>query len=336
MKAQSFRVVIWVAPSSPDQSKENVIKKELAAILVIGDCRDRSQQALDSIYAQMISDTMEIIVVDLACGSPRLVTSPRIQTTYLAPQEKISWAQARARAVRAASAPVVAFIEDHCIAARGWAQALIEAHHGPWACVGYAFTNPMPQRYLARAVLMAEYGMWQHPAEAGRVRIIPCGNISYKRDLLLALGNELEFFLTPDFAAFQRLAEQGGEFYIEPRAQVAHYSLATFPDFVFSSIVFCRLLGARRAQTQEWNWSKRFFYGLATPLVAPVISIGRLVASLRHRRSLWGTFIEVLPVVCVKQISSALGETIGYLFGSGSAEADLSHIELNVARIQAR
>jgi len=316
--------------------EEHVIEKELAAILVVGDCRARSQAALDSLYAQTIPDVMEIIVVDLACDAPRLVTASQIQTTYLVPQEKISWAQARACAVSAAHAPVLAFIEDHCIAAREWAQALIEAHRGPWVCVGYAFTNPQPQNYLARAVLMAEYGLWLHPAEKGPIRIIPCGNISYKRDVLLALGNDLEFFLTPDFAVFQRLAQQGAEFYLEPRAQVAHYSLNVFPGLVSSSIVFCRLLGARRAQTQKWNWSKRFFYGLATPLVAPVISIGRMVVSLRHRRALWGAFIAALPIVFVKQISSALGEAIGYFFGSGSAEAELSHIELNVERIQAR
>lgn len=315
---------------------ENSIEKELTAILVVGDCRARSQQALDSLYDQTIADAMEIIVVDLACRSPRLVTATQIQTSYLVPQEKISWAQARACAARAARAPVVAFIEDHCLAEREWAQVLVEAHRRPWACVAYAFTNPLPQRYLSRAVLMAEYGMWLDPAEGGPVHVIPCGNISYKRDLLLSFGNDLEFLLTPDFSAYQRLAQQGGEFYLEPRARVAHFSLGEPSKLMFGSIVFSRLLGARRAQSQKWNWGRRFFYGLATPFVAPVISIGRLVSSLRYRRSLWGGFIAALPIICVTKISSALGEATGYLFGSAFAEEDLSNIELNVERIQAR
>jgi hypothetical protein len=43
----------------------------------------------------------------------------------------------------------VAFIEDHGFPARDGAEKLIEAHVGPWAAVGYAFTNANPKSYLS-------------------------------------------------------------------------------------------------------------------------------------------------------------------------------------------
>ena len=199
---------------------------ELAALLVIGDSREHAQRALDSLYAQTIVSSIEIIVVDLKTNdAPQLSVSSRAPTRYVTPGAKMTWAEGRVLAARMAEAPVLAFIEGHCIAEPEWAEALVGAHREPWAAVGYAFTNPYPESYLSRATLASKYGCWLHPTTSRVTRVLPCGNVAYKRADLLALGDELETLLTPDFVVHERFNEQGAGMYVESRAIVAHNSL---------------------------------------------------------------------------------------------------------------
>src|SRR6185295_6477622 len=56
---------------------------------------------------------------------------------------------ARAAGVRAARAPIVAFVEDHSFPQPGWAEALIAAHQQDWAVVGPAVGNANPETALS-------------------------------------------------------------------------------------------------------------------------------------------------------------------------------------------
>lgn len=311
--------------------------KKISAILIVGDSRPRGQAALDALYAQTIPEAMEIIVFDLQNHPhPPLVTREQITTRYILARNEMDWARARAEGVRCASTPIVAFIEDHCIVEPGWAHALVEAHHGPWACVGYAFTNPNPELYLARSVLMAEYGRWMHPVPAGPDHILPCGNVAYKRDLLLSLGDELEVLLTPDYALHQRLTQMGHSLYVASNARISHSSFAQLSNVVNASFIFCCILAANRARSQSWSKGKRIAYAIATPVISPTIAVLRLAVSLRRRRELWLSALMALPVILVKALSSALGEAFGYVAREGNWKDKFSHLELHMERIPAR
>ncbi len=306
---------------------------ELAAIIVVGNTRERAQLALDSLYAQTIADQMEIIVVDLKTRDfPELSVSSRTPTRYVTLGRDATWGHARARAAQMAEAPILAFIEDHCTADPGWAEALVRAHQQPWAAVGYAFTNPHPESYLSRATLASEYGCWEHPTTSRQARVLPCGNVAYKRDALLSLNGELEDLLTPDFVVHERFNRQGLEMYVESQAIVAHDSLVRLRDLFAASFMFCRILASRRVQTQRWSGLRRVGYGLATPFVGPPVALWRLFASRRDTPADWGTLVMYLPVILVKGVASALGESVGYLAGAGSSEIQFVKWELHVDR----
>jgi hypothetical protein len=314
-------------PSSPD----------LAALLVVGDSREHGQRALDSLYAQTIADSMEIIVVDLKTNNaPELSTSQHTATTrYLTLGTKATWAEGRAVAARLASAPILAFIEGHCVAEPEWAAALVRAHEQPGAAVGYAFTNPHPESYLSRATLASKYGSWLHPTESRQARVLPCGNVAYKRDALLSLGDEMENLLTPDFVVHERFNQQGLGMYVESSAIVGHNSLVKLTDLLTSSFLFCRVLASKRADTQRWGRLKRVGYGLATPIVSPGVAVWRLFSSRGNVRGERGNLLTYLPVVLLKGAASALGESVGYLIGAGSSEIQFIKWELHVGRNRA-
>jgi GT2 family glycosyltransferase len=306
---------------------------ELSAVVVVGNTRERAQLSLESLYAQTIADRMELIVIDLKTRDfPELSVSNRIPTKYVTLGGTVTWGNARAQAVHMATAPIVAFIEDHCTADPGWAEALVHAHSQPYAAVGYAFTNPYPESYLSRAILASEYGCWEHPTTSREARVLPCGNVAYKRDLLLALDGELEHLLTPDFVAHERFNSQGLPMYVESQAIVAHDSLVRLRHLFAASFTFCRILASSRVHSQRWNGLKRVAYGLATPIIGPPIAVWRLFSSRRDTPADFATLVFYLPVILVKGVASSLGESFGYFAGAGKSEAQFVKWELHVDR----
>jgi hypothetical protein len=310
---------------------------DLSALLVIGDSREHAQRALDSLYAQTIVGSMEIVVVDLKTNdAPELSVKSVAPTRYITPERATTWAEGRAIAARIAAAPVLAFIEGHCVAEPAWAQALVSAHEKPYAAVGYAFTNPYPESWLSRATLASKYGCWLHPTTSRVARVLPCGNVAYKRANLLSLGDEMETLLTPDFVVHERFNELGADMYVESGAIVAHNSLVKLSELLASSFLFCRVLAAKRVESQRWNRVKQIAYALATPVVSPCIAIWRLFTSRSETPSDWTSLVSYMPVVMAKGIASALGESVGYLLGAGSSEIQFIKWELHVGRSRER
>jgi hypothetical protein len=305
----------------------------LSAILVAGPLRRRAGRVLQGLRRQTAASSVEIIVLDLApAGTPRLESDASSGLLVYRELPGRGWAEARYEGVLLATAPVVAFIEDHCYPAPGWAEALIEAHRGPWAAVGYCFTNANPDSYFTRASMINDYGLWMYPAPAGPLRLMPGSNISYKRDLLVGFGERLKHMLTPDFGVCQAIQKRGLTMYLEPRALAAHENIPDLPNLIRAHVAYGRLLGARRAEIQCWNRLRRLAYAAVTPAVSPVITAWRLLASLRGRPSLWSEALRAAPVFLLGHLAGGCGEALGYALGAGDAERKMSRFELEMPR----
>jgi hypothetical protein len=305
----------------------------LSAILVAGPCRARAQRVVDALSAQTAIRSIEIIVVDLVAESvPRLVAAEGATMVYVARPGLARWGQARAEAVRVARGPIVAFIEDHCFPAPDWAQHVIDAHRGPWAAVGYAFTNANPASHMSRSGLLARYGLFAHPVEGGPARFISGNNVSYKRDLLRELDGRMDTLLDIDFNMQEELKSRGHRLFIEARALAAHLNYTTLAGECTTGRPYCRLLASHRVQENHWGIARRVLYGIVTPLSAPAIRLGRLAVSLRGRPAHWRSAITGLPLIAVMYLSDALGESAGYLFGAGDAARAVLKYELETER----
>ncbi|MBK5298866.1 MAG: glycosyltransferase [Vicinamibacteria bacterium] len=306
---------------------------QLSAIVVVGTCRRRSQRVVTALCRQSAIAVMEVIVVDLCgAGEARLETLDGVRVVYLSRPTASLWSTARFEGLCRASAPVVAFIEDHCFPAPTWAVALIEAHQAPWVAVGYAFTNANPKTYISRGSMVNDYGFWLHPARPGAAVFLPGNNISYKRDVLLSYGDRLEGLLTPDFSLQEALARRGLPMCIEPQAMAAHQNFTRLAHLMRANRAYARLLAARRVRFQSWSVPRRVFYALVTPVSAPLLGVLRLLGSLRGRTSLLPVVLAGLPVHAITHGWSAWGEAAGYLFGEGSAEQELHYWEIEAER----
>jgi hypothetical protein len=163
--------------------------------------------------------------------------------------------------------------------------------------------------------------------------VLPSGNVSYRRDLLVALGSDLEALLTPDFGLHEHFNQRDLKMFVEGSALVAHDSLGTLPNLASATYLFCRILAARRVETQRWSAVKRIAYGLATPLVSPAVAFWRLLAAPGQTTAERLALVTYSPVLAIKCLSAAIGESVGYLAGIGPAtEAAFGEWELHIQR----
>lgn len=305
---------------------------ELSVILVAGSQRARAQRVLEALAAQTVAAAIEVVVIDVSRPSLPALDSTQLRTTYVHRPDIDRWAAARVAGVREATADAVAFIEDHCFPARTWAEMLIDAHRQQVVAVGYAFTNANPQSYVSRSSMMARYGGFAHPCHGGPSRFLSGNNVSYKRRTLLEFGAGLERLLAIDFNLQEVLGRRGDAMSVESRALAAHQNFTSVIKEGRAGHAYCRLLAARRAESQSWGSARRVVYGLAAPVAAPMIRIARLLGGLPRRRPLWWTVAVGLPVIAVEYVFDATGESLGYLFGPGNAERETMRWELETDR----
>jgi hypothetical protein len=305
---------------------------QLSAVLVVGSQRARAQRVLEALAEQTAAASIEVVVVDLAPNDVPRLEPLGLRVVYSSRPDIDRWGSARVAGVRQASGPIVAFIEDHCFPARNWAEFVIEAHRGPWAAVGYAFTNANPESYVSRSSLLARYGQFVHPARRGPAHLVGGNNVSYKREVLLEFGPALEALLTIDFNLQEILAKRGVPMFVEARALAAHQNFTSVISECRTGHAYCRVLAARRAETQSWSTARRVTYGLGAPLGSPTIRLTRLLSGLRGRRELWRISAAGLPVIVVEYLADALGESLGYLVGAGASEREALRWELETDR----
>jgi hypothetical protein len=301
----------------------------MTVAVIVGALRGRAQRVLDGLAEQDVAGDLEVLVVDLEPDREPLRIAAPLRGRHL-PLPGAPISRGKGEAVRNASAPVVAFLEDHCYPRPGWARALVEAHRGPWAAVGYAFENANPGTWLSRASMVADYGVFMSPPR-GEAEFLSGNNVSYKRDALLALGDRLDGLLIVDYNAHVALRERGERLFVEPRALAAHENYSRVGDLASANRSYCRAMAANRAV--GWSLRRRLFYSALAPVAAPAIKAARLVRSVAARPRLALRTLAALPVIAVAYAWGAAGESRGYLDRSAqAAEADFLVWELATER----
>lgn len=240
---------------------------------------------------------------------------------------------ARATAVHEASAEIVVFAEDHCFPEEGWAEAIVGAYRGPWAAVGPVVRNANPTTMVSWADLLMGYGPWLAPGESAERDHLPGHNSSYRKSVLLPLGDELAGLIEAETALQWRLRADGHRLYQESGARVAHTNFERWGTWLHVSFHAGRVFAATRVL--DWPVYKRVAFALGTPLVPAV----RLVRHLRQSsaaglsRRLVAT---VIPTLIVGLIVDAAGQCAGCLAGAGRSRATLVEWDFhrNVARVR--
>jgi len=280
------------------------------------------RRTVEHLHNQTISDQLELVIVT---ASPQSLKLDAAATAGFAAVRVISVkhiqtiASANAAGIREASAPIIALAEDHSFPEPNWAAELLSAHKtGEYAAVGPRVLNANPNSAISRADYWIGYGRWSREDAGGEIDILPGHNSSYRRDLLLALGDKLESWLESETVLHWHLREQGHRLYLHTPARTHHVNFSLAKSFFGASFYNGRVFAGARSST--WSPLKRLIYTFASVLI-PVIRLWRI---LRYAENIDFTGVMVLFAGLVV---SATGEMIGYALGIGSAREQLRHYE---------
>jgi hypothetical protein len=234
--------------------------------------------------------------------------------------------RARAVGVRSAFAPLVYFLEDHSFPFPDWAEHIIASHRSGWAGVGTEIVNANPASFISWANLVMAFGCWMERQTEGTRDRIPAHNSSYRKDVLLKYGDDLESQLASENLMQDDLRARGYCFYLQPKARIAHLNISRFRSFLLEQYSGGRLFGASRCKA--WPLPKRALFATAFPL----IPLKRLIESLgliRHAGMSKRLVPGILPALTVGLLVHSFGEAVGYVFGLGNADVISMRLEFS-------
>jgi len=305
---------------------------KLSVILLAPDGCDSVRAVLRHLQAQSVSRELEIVVVSPRKEAIRL-EAPELQgfhSVEVVPYNRLvsSTSAARATAVAAAHAPLVAFVEDHSFPQPGWAEAFLTAHKGLWAAVGPSVGNANPESPTSWANLMIEYAPWLEVSESHGSEHLPGHNSSYKRAILLNYSKALATMLEAESVLHWDLRKKGFNLRLDSDARTLHLNYSSIQTSIKLRFHAGRIFAAARAR--DWGNAKRLVYAAAAPLI-PVVRTSRI---FRHA---WARFWNKLPrrtfaVLFLLLLCDAAGEMAGYIRGMGSEASRAGKFEFHQDR----
>ena len=306
----------------------------VSAILVVGECRKRCQDALNALLAQTLIDRMEIVVVDVANTSePDLVYPVQSPTRYFRKSPAMHWQEARILALQESRAEIIAFTEEHAYPEPRWAEAVLKAHRaGEWPIVGYAFRNANPDSYISRGGLISDYGRFMLPLESGVKGSTSGNNTAYKRGFLEEAMREFGTFPFPDFILQDYCVIKGLPLYVASDAVLYHENYENIRGLMAANFFYCHVMAGNRARFYKWSTARRLLYFCGTVFAAPPLKAWRLVVSFKGRPGLLTEFIKTFPVSLLTFFVSSVGEAIGYIYQIPEAEYRFTRWEINTLR----
>lgn len=311
--------------------EKNEFGAKISVAVITFDNFKSMRQLMRYLEVQTVREQIEIVIIcpsvdELGLDETQLACFASYKVVEIGPFDTLH--QPRVAAIRNSSTNIIAYTEDHCFPEPGWAEALIKAHEGPWAAVGPIIGLANPKLYIAWVSYFMQYGAWvdSRNSASGESMDIAGHNSSYKRDILLSYGDDLDNIMIFESVLHEDLHQHGHKLYVETTARAYHVFITLLKPFCFEHFIIGRLLASTR--TQRWSWGRRLLYFFGSPLI-PVVRFFRIMAMIRRHGWQKDLLPGILPSLLMGLLSSALGEMTGYAAGVGSAAEDSVDLDMN-------
>ncbi len=292
---------------------------KMSVVIITPDTYETIRRTVECLKSQSVNDSLELVIVKLSSGD--LGAAPGEFGCFRAvrivePGDSASLGHVLAEGVRASSAPVVAFTEDHVFPDPLWAEALIGSHKNNWAAVGPVIYNANPESAVGWADIMIGYSPWLYPNAGGEMNHLPGHNSSYKRNILLEYGPEMDRFLEAESVLHWDLVSKGHKLYLDPAAKIRHLNFGVLSTFLKVNLLMGRTFAATRRES--WSALKRLSFALGSVLI-PFIRFYRIVRNYSGCAGLFRTKPHVYPIMAAGLVASSIGEMTGYISGAGDS-----------------
>jgi hypothetical protein len=303
----------------------------LSALVIIPDASEKEIRILHSLANQTAASRMEVVVVMPYDAAVRIPPETRrvFRRVRLIELPTITYGGAMAAGVRGASAAIVAFTEDHAYPDRNWAERLIEAHALSYSVVGPAMRCGNTQTLVGLADFYMGYGAWAMPIESGEQEYLMAHNASYKRDVLMAYGEQLENKLEAEIAMQFELARRGHKFWLEARTCTTHLNIERWASWRRFVVFFGRSFAGQRSA--EWSPARRAVFALGSFLI-PFVRFARVRNHVRRSALPRGRRLRLYPVIFAGLCLDAVGQGLGYALGAGATAKKTMEMEFHRER----
>jgi hypothetical protein len=296
------------------------------SVVIVTDVFETVRETVEHLRRQTIADRIELVFVspsrlaldEAARGFHSVVAVEIASVDVLQP--------ARSIGVHSAHAPIVFFAESHCFPEPESLAALVDRHREPWAVVGQVMCNGNPRSRTSWANMLMDYGEQIEGTPGGPIEHLPSHNSSYKRDLLLALGDELEHEMEIGDAINAAVAARGGRFFLEERARTHHLNVSRIGWWIWERWAAGRGYAGRRSES--WPLARRALYLAGWPLI-PWVRFHRIRRFARRAGIDRRLFPWVYPMLLLGLNVASLAEGVGYLTGSGNGLQAMAGMELH-------
>ncbi|HEX7977921.1 MAG TPA: glycosyltransferase family A protein [Gemmatimonadaceae bacterium] len=306
----------------------------LSVVLVAGGGLAGIARTMRHLRAQTARDRIELIVVaesahTLDCNALGGAVFAACRVVEVGPITQRG--DAAAKGIRAATAPIVAMIEDHSYPEPEWAEAFLRAHAGPWTVVGPVVANANPDYVASWVNYVLSYGIFAPPVAGGERDLLPWHNSAYKREALLPFGDRLGALLEWEGWLQGELRATGHTMYLEPTARTHHANVSRGWSTVGLNAQRGRILGAQRATREQWPYWRRIVQAAAFPLF-PLLQLRYALPAVRRMS---------IPDALRPRVYASLGATLGVLAaaeawglltGEGNAISRMEDYELHRTR----
>jgi len=305
-------------------------KPPLSVVVVTADRFASIRKTVDALREQTIADQIELIVVGPEPAALEDMTDAdaagfgSMQTLFTgAPIENVD--HAGAVGLLAGESDVVAIVEDHAYPEPGWAQAVVDAHHGPWALVGAVVVNANPASPWSWSNQLMAYGEWTEPVEGGEMSNVSRHNVSFKRSVIEQYGDDLGKVFARGGGLLPKLRDQGQRFLLCDTARVRHLNPSRFRSTAELRFLAGWLEGGTRSAREGWSPVRRAIYTLGSPLIPVVrfMKVRQKVLAPIHQ----GRRLRLLGAVLSALALDAAGQAIGFCIGPGRTEKRLADFE---------
>jgi len=304
---------------------------EMSVITVTPSGYDVIRNTLECLRLQTARRQLELIIV--VPSKKNLDLDPSFTSDFFGVQlVEVGTIQSTGHAIACgihrASAPIVAYAEEHSYPQPEWAEALIQAHQKPCAAVGAKIINHNPESIVSWTNIVTDFGPWGLYARQGEMPRLPSHHTSYKRELLLTYGSKLGNLLEAESVLQGDLIAKGYKLFWEPRAEAHHVQMSQFSSYLKGELCGGRLYGAIRAEFGHWSVWKRLLY-IAGSVLIPFVRLWRLRHEMKSHPMPNLNFLSLWGRVFLGLVMHTVGEVLGYAVGSGDAALQRVSYELD-------
>ena len=306
---------------------------ELSVVVITPSGFDVVRKTVGHLRAQDVSDRLELVIVapsaaelgplgDAVDGfwGHRVVEAGPLTTT----------GRAMEAGFRAATAPLVSYVEEHCYPLDGWAEAVIAAHDGPWAAVGSSLENANPESVVSWAMLLMDFGPAVELTEPAEVRALPSHQTSYTRAALEGHGQDLHELLEVEAILQASLVARGDRLYMESAARRAHLNPTRVRSMASGQYLAGLQYAPLRIRQEGFSAIRRLAYVAAAPLIV-LVQMRRTLREIARTGRTRELVPRILPALVLGLVAQQAGETVGYVTGR-QAKAPEGRLSLELDR----